>query len=234
MKTIQQYFQEIDIDELVELYIYQHPLTFSTISEDIFKKSIFNEFQEYEQNIRELIETIQNVDVVENKETWIFFAYHVSNFDEDIDFALVKKSDLLDKEHITPSYAYEFDYIKDTAGYYVADTYLTQYNIKLLLISYLFESSFFGFKQEYLDEELTKLEMSTFYIEETLDIIEDEIKNKTEMKKLSDLDIYEPEKRDEEEYAAWKIYSEAEYLYNVTAFNIEEQKVIKLLEDADE
>ena len=158
MKTVQQHFREANIDSLIERYMFTHPITISPnldIGED-YKISFL--VSRLKANLLRLIQNIQTCKIKDDNEDWIFFAHHSSmDADDDIQFAFVKKSELQNQDVKTESYSYEFCKIEETAGSYVADTELTLYYLEDLLVDYLFESSFFGYDQEYLDEHLNKL-----------------------------------------------------------------------------
>ena len=224
MKTIQQCFLDSNIDDIISRYVHQYPIEIKNLDEFVDKDLMISEiYNSYIDKIRFLIEKIQKCSIEESDEDWIFFAHHICNFSDDITFSLVKKSELLDETVL--SYAYEFSPVSETAGFLVADTYLTQYYLEDLLVDYLFESSFFGYDQEYLETEKFKLEQDAKYLNEHLDELLEDSKNHTPI--LSD---FEFEKRDEQEIEAWKSYISHEIEYDKIAFEIEKQKVIELLE----
>lgn len=223
MKTIQQCFIDADVEEIISRYIYTYPIEIKNL-QDINTNSTLNQvYTSYHDKIYSLIHKIQTCNLEALDEIWIFFAHHTANSENEIEFALVKKSDLLNSDVM--SYAYEFSPISETAGFLVADTYLTQYYLKDLLVEYLFESSFFGFEQENLEKERQRLYDNSKYVNEHFDEL---LQNSKDAESI-EFD-FELEKRDEEEIEAWKSYISYEIEYNNIAFEIEEQKVIKLLE----
>lgn len=64
------------------------------------------------------------------------------------------------------TYAYEFTDRREALGFLVADTKLTQDNLDEVIVSFLFEISFFGYEQEHLEEEKKKLDESIKECEE--------------------------------------------------------------------
>lgn len=227
MKTIQQYFRDADIDELVNDYIFSYPITIKPSNNTKSIRPIAEVYQSYEQGIRGLIENIRTVEITpDDDETWVFFVHHcVEREDGNVCVTLAKLSDIKDENKFTESYAYEFSPIAVTAGYYVADTYLTQRHIRMVLMDYLFESSFFGFEQEDLDDALSELEER---IEETKDVVDNPEKYIT-LEELGERVGWTPEKRDPEEKAAWNKLLDAEIEYNKVASKIEERKVLESL-----
>ena len=88
---------------------------------------------------------------------------------ENVDYALVSKKELLESdfdEKICQSYGFMLSNQEEIMGYLVADTKLTKDNIYGLLVYVLYEASWFGYKNENLEEEKQKLEEATKEIEE--------------------------------------------------------------------
>lgn len=223
MKTIQQHFIEADVDSLISKYIYTYPIEIKSLDDVKLDKTLKELYESYCNNLKSLVSHIQTCEMQETGDPLIFFAYHVIG-DDDIDFALVSKSELLDDSNMVSVYSYEFSPIEETSGFLVADTYLTQLNLDNLLISYLFESSFFGYNQEYLEEERSKLFSKIEYLEDHLDEL------LLDAKEQDPIDFgIEFEKRDKEELQAWESYISYEYEYSKKAFEIEKGKVVELL-----
>ena len=157
MKTIQQHFIEADVDYLISRYINKYPIEIRSLENIDLNITAKDLYESYVSNLKSLILHIQTCKIKKTEDTWIFFAYHVIG-DDDIDFALVKKSDLFEPSTIINTYSYIFSPLEETSGFLVASTYLTQFNLEDLLVDYLFESSFFGYAQEHLEETRDRLE----------------------------------------------------------------------------
>ena len=235
MKIIQEYFKKANKDELIRSYLFKHPITiksdtdFDSDGTDLPNISMKDTWDFSYRRVEKLINKIISTKIErKDDEEYIFFAHHladiVCDFD-DICFSLVKKSELLDENVETVAYAYELTHLKETAGYFVADTYLTQYEIEELLLDYLYESSFFGYDQEYIDETNESLAKSAKEVEEHKN---DPSYFKPIETLFEELDI-ELEKRDKMEKELYNKLLKKVAEYNKKAFKIEEKKLIETL-----
>ena len=222
MKTIQQYFQSIDEKDVIDAFLFKYPLQIKRDSLADSNSTCVEVFKSYTDNLHSLIDKIRNIEPVSDGETWILFGYHIPDGDfYDTDFALVKLSEI-ENNRFKQSWGYEFTKLENAVCFNVADTYLTQYYIHDLLASFLFEMSFFGWNQEYLDETLDELVSSSDYVENNLDSLLEDSSLPSDM-------FSELEKRDDEEYDAYKIYQNACLEYITKCYEIEEKKVINML-----
>ena len=73
---------------------------------------------------------------------------------------LCKVEELLKDYRTAATYAYEFTEQEVIIGWFVAETDITLQHMYDLLTNILFEATFFGMEQEYLEEEMKKLEES--------------------------------------------------------------------------
>ena len=226
MKTIQEHFREADTDELVNDYIFAHPLSFDPSDEIDPGLTVAEAYARYEDRIRGLVERIRTVDTVPMPDgEWVFFVHHMPENDgDDITFVLAKQDNLLDRDEMLMPYGYDFSPIAETAGVPVADTYLTQRNIHRLLLDYMFEASFFGFEQEGLQAALDRIDESIAYSNEHPESLRP-------IDELWERIGYEPEVRDAAEEAAWRDWLHAEGEYCRMATEVERAKVAELLEN---
>lgn len=225
MKTIQQCFREANIDELVNDYLFEHPVIIRPCDDFDPTKTIAEVYEGYEAKVRGLIEDIQTIEIrpQDDDDTMVFFVHHCTEneYGNDVRVTLAKLSDLLDEDKMTVSYGYEFVPLTESAGYLVADTYLTQRNISMVLIDFMFEASFFGFKQEALADAVAELEGR-------LDAVQDIQDEPAKYKSFEEFEAsieWEPEKRDPLEKEAWSKLLDAGIEYSKTATEIEEAKV---------
>ena len=225
MKTIQEHFREADTEELINSYIFQHPLSFDPSDELNPNTTIAEIYKRYEDKLRNFIERIRTVECVPdpNDEEWVFFVHHTIEHDgDDIAVVLAKQEDIFkDDESLIP-YGYDFSPIAETAGIPVADTYLTQRNIHAVLLDYMFETSFFGYEQEELPAAIQRLD-------EALEHSKAHPEDLHPIDELWEKIGYEPEKHDPDERHAWKECLHAESKYCRIATDIERRKVAECL-----
>ena len=110
-----------------------------------------------------VIDSLASIEIVapEDGEPAVLFAHRVikDGFHEpETELALL--SDLRKETEIPVFYGYFITPQAEIAGFLIADTPYTQQNIYSLLADVLHEASFFGPNQEYLEEEIKKLEKS--------------------------------------------------------------------------
>lgn len=232
MKTIQQYFREANVDELVNDYLFEHPITIRPCDDFDPTRTIAEVYEGYKAKVRGLIEDIQTIKIKsqDDDDIMVFFVHHCTEneYGKDVCVMLAKLSDLLDENKMTVSYGYEFVPLAESAGYLVADTYLTQRNISMVLIDFMHEASFFGFKQEDLANVVAELESRLDVMQD----IQDEPAKYESFEEFGAFIGWEPEKRDSREKEAWSKLISAEIEYSKTATEIEEAKVREMYYDA--
>ena len=230
MKTIQECFKEANADEIVNDFLFAHPLTFKPSDDIALEKTVAQVYQEYKDAVYGLIEDIRNIEITpdENGESWIFFVHHcIEDCGDDVCVTLSKRSDIKNTDKLAESYSYIFSPLAETAGFYVADTYLTQRHISTVLCDYLYESSFFGFKQERLADAVEELDGA---VDEADEFDEDADKGHS-LEDVCEQIGWTPEVRDPVEKSAWKDLIAAEIAYSEVARRVEEEKVLETLEN---
>ena len=195
MKTIQQIIKEMDPIDIVKAYYAEYPIRLweiknhdeMTIKE--YKEKVSERFQKFLKRLCEM-ETEENPEF-----QGVLFVYRGQNdgwLDETV--GLLNGHELVSAEDISSvtTYAYEFTEQKEALNFFVADTKLTQDYLMDVVVSFLFEISFFGFDQEYLAEEKARLGES---IEEAEEMKE----NPDKYKKYSMLELHQMYDLPEEE-----------------------------------
>ena len=166
MRTVQEAFINADKKELVESYMREYPVGIddfddgTTIGEarSITKKGL----GAYIDHLR----TIAIKKSVDEKD-WIFYAYHYLHDGITAPgFALSTLEDLRQKGSKALTFNYELTEQAEVMGYHIADNKLTEYYLTELLTDIMHETSFFGFKQEHLQDEIDKLRQSEKDIDE--------------------------------------------------------------------
>jgi len=224
MKTVQQYFRECNVEELISLYNNLYPISASlgytsTCSELINDRNI---------KLLNLIDKIQTTELTSIEDEYILFAYFIPDNDFlATEVACVKQSELHDD--IVLTYSYSLSHISETAGFYIADLDITQSVLDEVLASYLYESTFFGYEQEGIDETLDHLEASSKELDKLLNsesnIISTELMN-------SDTTLPQIPSVIEKEYDSkrFKDYKDAYYKYCELSFDTEINKLTSCLE----
>ena len=161
MKTIQQVLREIDKEELEKEWFSRYPVQFKDcyVVDNITLKEVL---EIEHRNFRLFVEELCNIKVDEESDYILLVTKCVDNELFWYDTILVNKEELLNSNNLSDveSYAYEFNDRNETLAYYVADTELTQNHIVELVISFLYELSFFGYDVEGLEEAQVRLEKS--------------------------------------------------------------------------
>ena len=170
LKTIQQVIQELDSDRIEKAYFYEHPINLLDVQDidDItigdYKAAISKRFQNF-------VDRLRNMEIKNNSNKQGLLFVYKSQTESSVlgtEVGLVHLDELLDEDNISEvnTYAYEFTEQSEALSYMVADTKLTQDNLMDVVISFLYEVSFFGYNQENLQEELDLLEASIKECEE--------------------------------------------------------------------
>lgn len=170
MKTIQQVLNELDAEEIENAFFYEHPINLLDVNEleDIsigeFRKNVSSKFQAFLERLKTM-EVVSDLD-----EPALLFVCKSEANDRLLGHAveLIHLNEIMEEEDLSQiqTYAYEFTEQKEALGFFVADTKLTQDNIMDVVVDFLFEISFFGYEQEYLAEEIEKLDEAMKEIEE--------------------------------------------------------------------
>ena len=233
MKTIQEYLKNCNRKEIINMYIYKYAFTPELIDkkyQNITCGEIIKKYTEILNNyIDKLISIKPNFD---NDEVWILLSTHsYGEFDDNIQHLLIKKSDLLSKDDLesVESYAYNLSPFEEILSYYVADTYLTQYEINDLLVDFLHESSWTGFEQENLKQTVEDLEESLREIDENKENPKTLYSAEEVFKQLEEEYGFEPEKKDEKQENAYKKFLKNIMEYEKECKNIELKKLKDLL-----
>lgn len=225
MKTVQEHLKSCDRKSVIEAYFYAY---LGCIAKEREDQSIKEIKQEYSEKLNKLIDTLTSVEPLHSEEEMIFLVTHCAPEDAgDIRNILIRREDI-NKEFATP-YGYELDSFEEVAGYYIADTYLTQYYLNDMLAEILFETSLTGFEHENLERITNKIDAAIKEIEFFKDnpkyfITHEELKDRLE----TNLDV-EFERRDSAEEEAMRDLIRHIAKYNVKCQQIELAKLRKLL-----
>ena len=156
MKTVQEVLKELDTEELVTAFLERVPITPKVMyeSEVSAQELLINVRIQIEQ----FIDRMRTLPIKKGENTGLLFAFEtIKEFYKENAYALVHIEELKEKGLEAESYAYEFTDQEEIAGFLVSDTKRTQKDLIGLMVDVLFEASFFGFKQERLNEEKEEL-----------------------------------------------------------------------------
>lgn len=227
MKTIQEYLKECNRKEVIDCYIYKYVFN-SNLMQKEYKNVTCGKI--LERCTKELNKCIDNLITIEpkkgNSETWILVTIHATEnfYNDDIEHLLIKKSDLFSNEKLEDidSFSYMLNDFEEILNFYVADTYLTQYNLTDLIADFLYELSWTGFNHEDLEKNKKELNDS---IKEVKDGNGKSIPAEKFFKKLEKEYDFEFEKKDMRQEEAYHKYMEHCIEYNKICKKIELEKL---------
>ena len=170
LPTIQDVIRGFDIDEIEKAFFYEHPIHIHELTkyadETIgdFKIAISKRFHAF-------AERLCNMEIVNDSgKQGVLFVYksQTESLFLETDVGLIHVDELMEAEDLAKmsTYAYEFTNQAEALSFLVSDAKLTQDNLMDVVVSFLFEVSFFGYEQEDLAENLESLHKSIEEIEE--------------------------------------------------------------------
>lgn len=204
MKTVQECLREFDMEELLNAYL-AIPFIRNEMTEVMKKKDavtgkeIWNLFRD---RIRKYISYMRSTTVEPSEELSVLYVYEVpeGSLWGRFSHGLVHISELKDKGIDAEDYSYTLCPHRQVAGFYVADTKLTQDNLLLLMTDVLYESSFYGYTEEELEKEARMTETEE-YEDASLDT--DFIRCEKEQKSEEELRLKDAYSKAREEYSSF-------------------------------
>ena len=152
MRTIQEYLKECDRESIIHVFIHQYAFSPLEMMDKNCREITLGQIMDYyEENLNKLIDRLINTTPVQSEDRWILLAHHCASEESGDMVYNLYKEDELKTEGPLVSYSYEFAPFEEVVGFYVADTYLTQYKINGLIVDFLNEVSWTGFEHEKLD-----------------------------------------------------------------------------------
>lgn len=234
MKTIQQYLKEVDKQQLINEYFYTYPINLNDIKNIDADASVLEIIARRRKRIEKYIDRLINLKINQPKDedNCLVFAYKVFKDDwKDTDYAIVEVKEVLEKEINEDTYINNYGCMfteqEEILAYLIADNALTQNNIYGLLSYILYEASWFGFENEYLEEEKQKLDNAFKEIEEG-DLKEfslEDLKKELQIDTIIDEDITEGMEEKEEELTRNIIREISKF--NICMFTEELRKIKK-------
>lgn len=235
MKTIQEYLKECNRKDVINSYIYKYVFNNELMNKKYKNVTCGEIIKKYTDKLNSYIDKLIRMEPKQdNSDIWILVTTHVSEnlYHDDIEHLLIKKSDLFSNKKIEDieSFSYTLTDFEEILSFYVADTYLTQYNITDLIADFLYESSWTGFNHEVLKKEINRLQESINEIENEKNrlIPAEEFFNELEEKYG-----FEFERKDKKQEEAYHKYLEHCNKYNKKCKKIELEKLKKELQNID-
>lgn len=233
MKTIQDYLKECNRKEVINCYIYKYVFNNELMNNKYKNVTCGEIIKKYTEKLNNYIDKLIRLKPKkDDSDIWILVTTHVADnlYHDDIEHLLIKKSDLFSNKNIEDidSFSYTLTDFEEILSFYVADTYLTQYNITDLIVDFLCEFSWTGFNHEVLKEEINYLHESINEIENGKNrlIPVEELFNELEEK--YGFEFERKDKKQEEEYHK---YLEHRSKYNKECKKIELEKLKRILKN---
>lgn len=172
MKTIQEIIKELNHIEIEKEYFNRFPINVHNIKNTNMNIKTYLDL--VSKNFQEFLDRLCKMKPLDIKDqTYILFAY--KSIEEDLNTSISvglinsKDFDTTDISDMT-TYAYEFTKQEEALTFLVSDTKFTQQHLIDIVIDFLSEVSFFGYEQEELQENQTKLEQAVNELENNYDI----------------------------------------------------------------
>ena len=207
MRTVQDILRELDTDRLIDTYLYDHPIQYGE-----WKDRTVSEIQDHcQEKLRAFIGKLRTIQIKPPEDGWIslFFVHRcIRDECDDVSFHLIYLDEFREKGYDCQSYSYEFMDQAEIMGFYVAETPLMTHYLYDLAAVIMEEASFFGFEQQYLQEECEELGRRLKEIKDgTAELLSwDEIKS--EWDGLMDEESEDEKELHEKVRQAWIEYSE--------------------------
>ena len=227
MNTVQEWLQSLAAEKIAREYMLRYPVALWEINDkELTIKEVENRYNKAFLDYIEHLKTLCVKPLVDKKYVFFGHGYMEKELHEEVQASLVCLEELMEAKDLdkVSTYAYTYDSQEEIMGYLIADTEYTKRNIYDIIVEILWEGSFFGYKNEKLQEARSSLEEAikesengngTFY---TLEDLKDH------------LGIEDEEVDEEAEALSYKI-REAFMQYNSYKKTKELSKVLECIED---
>ena len=158
MKTVRETLKEMDIDRLINTYLYNHPNEYK--KEDRLGMDVSQIRNHHKAVLFRYIERLRKMRIkkpADGHHGILYVHRYMKEYTHEEAYCLIHADELLEKGADCSDYAYEFTPQAEIIGFLIADNPLTQHYLYDLMADVLYEASFFGFEQQYLKEEMDKL-----------------------------------------------------------------------------
>lgn len=161
MKTVQQVLRELDTERLIAYYLWENPIGYDRY-EDWLDLTVREIRDAYRKRLTDYIQRLREMKITEpeNGHQGVLFVHRVMEEYFSEEYRLVHLDELIKMGSKCENYMYGFAKQSEIVGFLVADTPLTKRHIYDLMSDVLYQASYFGYEQEYLQEEMGKLTVS--------------------------------------------------------------------------
>lgn len=161
MRTIQEYFRDLDTEEIIETYLEEYPISYRDFRN---KNTTISQIEERVNKIlRDFIERMKTINVENRKDSFrgIFYVHRcIKDELKDQSYCLANIAEILSGDIKETDYGYYALSQAEIMGFLVAETEMTQRYIYEPAASVMYGASFFGFEQEDKQEVEEKLQKS--------------------------------------------------------------------------
>ena len=174
MKTVKDYICMLDVDQLADMYFSKYDKSLygyyigcplSDEKDDRVPVMTISEFVEDQKMLfYEYIEHLKSIDITQNEDgkQGIIYAYNrlegYYGWSDTLCAELVYLDELEDDPESCENYGYMLTEFSEMLGFLVADNQYTQGNIYEVIADVLYEASWFGYREEGIEEERKALE----------------------------------------------------------------------------
>lgn len=164
MNTVQQYLKDIDVDKLIDVYMFEYPVDLMYLRD--IKETLDEVNRRIVFKLKEYIEKMSNIEIEHSETEWVFFVNkEYGEFGLENQYSLAKLEDIRGSNTKVERYSCLLIKQEIVMGYFIANTELTQFYIYDILAYILHEMSFFGFEQEEREEVVLQLEQGMIDVE---------------------------------------------------------------------
>lgn len=182
MKTVKDYICELDTDELVDMYFRKRSKRLSDYYDDYLYDDEDEERPDYasmtivecaerdRKGIFDFIEYLKTIEITKSEggRQGIIYAYNSIMRDDlhgKVCTEMLYRDDLLEDPEKCENYSYILSDRAEVLGFLVADNKFTQNNIYEVIADVMWEATWFGYRQEDIDDEVESLKASEEEIE---------------------------------------------------------------------
>ena len=227
MKTVQETLREMDKEELMRQFFYEHPSKLDNFDDDL---TIAQAKERANKVIGKYIERLETMEAKPNDRQMIFYMYeYLGSYKLNQYRGLSTVADLQEKGVEAPNYGIEYTPQEEIMGYWVADTEMTQYYLNDLIVEIIWDASFFGVKQEKLPEAIKELAEADKEIDEGL---EESFNSYEEFEDFLYGDEPRPPKLSKEDSAEkQKIIQEVNHLHEKFNHHLQQKEIDQILKE---
>lgn len=227
MKNVKDYICTLDADELVRTYFekrckkiweYYRDFQFDEDIDEKYKKMSLPEFVETQiKLLHEYVEYLKGVEITASEDGKQGIIYAYNKLEGTVGTKLCCLDELKADPENCQNYSYLMTEFSEILGFLVADNQYTQGNIYEVIADVMYEASWYGYRQERLDDALKSLEEADEEIEKgsgktygSTDELFKDLLGEEYFNEIKDSSYHETDKEKELQFAAQKARHEYE------------------------